>query len=130
MNHRVCFRDEQAINISCNLASQNIELIPQKIYVNMSKDKLIRIFRLLSKTTLSDKRSACSGLNSYSISFTSILIGHLHHCSSFSFSTTTVLKVSVFGVIRVCILPHSDRIWIDTPYLSVFSPNAGKCGPE
>ena len=27
---------------------------------------------------------------------------------------------------RIC--PHSDWIWRDTPYLSVFSPNAGKCG--
>ena len=28
------------------------------------------------------------------------------------------------------IFPHSDRIQIDTEYLSVFSPNAGKCGTE
>ena len=25
---------------------------------------------------------------------------------------------------------HSDLKWRDTPYLSVFSPNTGKCGPE
>ena len=30
----------------------------------------------------------------------------------------------------VCIFPHSDWTRRDTPYLSVFSPNAGKCGPE
>ena len=30
----------------------------------------------------------------------------------------------------VRIFPHSDWIRRDTPYLSVFSPNAGKCGPE
>ena len=30
----------------------------------------------------------------------------------------------------VRIFPHSDRIQIDTEYLSVFSPNAGKCGTE
>ena len=29
----------------------------------------------------------------------------------------------------VHIFPHSDWIWRDTPYLSVFSPNAGKYGP-
>ena len=29
-----------------------------------------------------------------------------------------------------CIFPHSDWIWRDTEYLSAFSPNAGKCGPE
>ena len=26
--------------------------------------------------------------------------------------------------------PHSDRIWRGSPYLSVFSPNPGKYGPE
>ena len=30
----------------------------------------------------------------------------------------------------VCIFPHSDWIRRYTPYLSVFSPNAGKYGPE
>ena len=30
----------------------------------------------------------------------------------------------------VRIFPHSDRIRRDTKYLSVFSPNAGKYGPE
>ena len=30
----------------------------------------------------------------------------------------------------VRIFPHSDWIWRDTKYLSVFSPNAGKYGPE
>ena len=30
----------------------------------------------------------------------------------------------------VRIFPHSDWIRRDTPYLSVFRPNAGKCGPE
>ena len=29
-----------------------------------------------------------------------------------------------------CIFLHLDWIRRDTPYLSVFSPNAGKCGPE
>ena len=42
----------------------------------------------------------------------------------------TAWKVSVVGVILVCIFPHSDWIRRDTPYLSVFSPNAGKYGPE
>ena len=39
-------------------------------------------------------------------------------------------KVSVFGVIVVCIFPQSDSVQTDTPYLSVLSPNAGKYGPE
>ena len=41
---------------------------------------------------------------------------------------TTAWKVSLFGVILVRIFPHSDWIQRDTPYLSVLSPNAGKCG--
>ena len=39
----------------------------------------------------------------------------------------TVLKVSLFGVILARIFPHLDGIQKDTEYLSVFSPNAGKC---
>ena len=42
----------------------------------------------------------------------------------------TAWKVSVCGVLLVRIFPHSDWILKDTPYLSVFSPNAGKYGPE
>ena len=42
----------------------------------------------------------------------------------------TEWKVSVFGVILVRIFPHSDWIRGDMVYLSVFSPNEGKCGPE
>ena len=47
------------------------------------------------------------------------------------FELVNALKVSVFGVILACIFPHySDWIQRDTKYLSVFSPNAGKYGPE
>ena len=35
---------------------------------------------------------------------------------------------SYFGPHFFRIFPHSDRIQRDTPYLSVFSSNAGKCG--
>ena len=42
------------------------------------------------------------------------------------FVTSTGWKVSVFGVILVRIYPHLDWIPRDTPYLSVFSPNAGQ----
>ena len=34
------------------------------------------------------------------------------------------------GVFLVRIFLHSDWIWRDMEYLSVFSPNAGKYGPE
>ena len=34
--------------------------------------------------------------------------------------------MSLFGVFLFCIFPQSERIWRDTPYLSVFSPNAGR----
>ena len=38
--------------------------------------------------------------------------------------------MSVFGVTLVHIFRHLDWVQRDTGYLSVFSPNAGKCGPE
>ena len=38
--------------------------------------------------------------------------------------------MSVFRVFLVRIFPHSGWIRKDTEYLSVFSPNSGKCGPE
>ena len=38
--------------------------------------------------------------------------------------------MSVFRVFLVLNFSHSDWIWRDTPTLSVFSPNAGKYGPE
>ena len=38
--------------------------------------------------------------------------------------------MSIFGIFLVCVFPHSDWIWRDTPCISVFSPNAGKHGPE
>ena len=39
-------------------------------------------------------------------------------------------KVSIFGDFLVRIFPHLDWIRRDASYLSVFSPNAGKYGPE
>ena len=47
-----------------------------------------------------------------------------------AFSPYTAWKVSVFRIILVCIFPNLDWILRDTPYLSLFSPNAGKHGPE
>ena len=50
--------------------------------------------------------------------------------------TDTAWKVSVFGDFLVLIFPHSDWIRsispysVNTEYISVFSPNAGKYGPE
>ena len=37
---------------------------------------------------------------------------------------------SKYGVFLVWITPHSDWRCRDTPYLSIFSLNAGKCGPK
>ena len=45
-------------------------------------------------------------------------------------SKITAWKVSVFEVIFVRVFPHSDWPRRYTPYLSIFSPNAGKYGPE
>ena len=42
----------------------------------------------------------------------------------------TARKLSIFGVFLVRIFPHLDRIQRDTENLSVFSPNAGKYGPN
>ena len=47
-----------------------------------------------------------------------------------SLANITVWNVSKYGVFLVRILPHLDWIQKDTKYLSVFSPNAGKYGPE
>ena len=44
--------------------------------------------------------------------------------------TYTAWKVSVFGVILVCIFPHSKLNTERYGYLSVFSSNAGKHGLE
>ena len=46
------------------------------------------------------------------------------------YNLDTAQRLSVFGVILVRILPYSDWIQRDTKYVSVFIPNAGKCGPE
>ena len=42
----------------------------------------------------------------------------------------TAWKLPVFGVFRMRIFLHSDWIRRDTPYLYIFSPNAGKHGQE
>ena len=44
--------------------------------------------------------------------------------------TVTAWKVSIFGVFLVHDLPHSHWMRRDTSYLSVFTLNAGKEGPE
>ena len=47
-----------------------------------------------------------------------------------SYDWRTAWKVSIFGIFLLRIFSHSDWIRRDTDYLSVFSPNAEKCGPE
>ena len=51
-------------------------------------------------------------------------------CWDVSLRKITSKKASVFGVILVRIFRYSGWIRTDTPYLSIFSPNAGKCWPE
>ena len=51
-------------------------------------------------------------------------VGTLEQCA------TTAQKLFVFAVFLVRSFPHLDRIRRDTEYLSVCSPNAGKCGPK
>ena len=62
-------------------------------------------------------------------------VGSGFSCKNFlrissSLDSDTTRKNSVFWVILVRIFSHSDSIWRVTKYLSVFSPNAGKCGLE
>ena len=52
------------------------------------------------------------------------------HIVNYQVCQVPYYQVSIFGVFLVRIFPHSDGIRRDTEYLSVFSPNAGKCGPE
>ena len=40
--------------------------------------------------------------------------------------TVNIFHATALGVILVFIFPHSNRIWRDVEYLSVFSPIAGK----
>ena len=47
-----------------------------------------------------------------------------------SFVGCTVWNVSQYGAFLVCIFPHSDWICRYTKYLSLFSPNTEKYGPE
>ena len=51
-------------------------------------------------------------------------------CNAKIHRTTTAWKMSIFWVFLVHISPHLDWIRRDTPYLSTFSPNEGKYGPE
>ena len=60
---------------------------------------------------------------------------YYHRTQRASFSWLSVFrftawKVSVFGVFLVRIFPHLDWIRRDISYLSIFSPNSGKCGAE
>ena len=56
-------------------------------------------------------------------------LANRHHHKCFT-GTVTALKVYVFVVVLIRIFPHSDCIWKNTEYLSVFSPNTGKNQPE
>ena len=50
--------------------------------------------------------------------------------SNFKVKITLRKKYPNTEFFLVSIFPHSDKIRRDTPYLSIFSPNAGKYGPE
>ena len=58
-------------------------------------------------------------------------VSFIHFSSMVHFYTPcTVWKGFVFGAFLLRIFPHSDGIRRDMEYLSVFSPNAEKYGPE
>ena len=64
--------------------------------------------------------------DAFAISFSAIKEVLAHGC----LVHVTVWEVSKCGVISGSYFPVSDWIRRDTEYLSVFSPNAGKYGPE
>ena len=72
----------------------------------------------------------CDGKVNYRIVFFQI------HCVSVNMKNTSTVSQTLreicpnteFFLVRI--FPHSDWIQRDTPYLSVFSPNVGKYGPE
>ena len=70
------------------------------------------------------------------VSFDSKLILFIHFhtsipvCNKYHTRPSHCLKGSLFGVFLVRIFPHFDWIWRDTEYLSVFSLNSEKYGPE
>ena len=53
-----------------------------------------------------------------------VIYHYVHGC----YTLREKCSYSEFFLIRI--FPHSDGIQRDTPYLSVFSPNLGKHGPE
>ena len=66
-------------------------------------------------------------LNTFNISWITWQWLFLFWFLAFSRTIYNAWKVSVLGVILVRILPYLDWIQTDTPYFSLFSPNAGKC---
>ena len=68
--------------------------------------------------------TSCPGRSGLVVVLDSDLLQYSIHCFY------TARKVSVCGVFLVSIFPHSDWIRRDTEYLSVFSPNVRKYGPE
>ena len=71
-------------------------------------------------------KSLWCSLKTWSWYFVDLIdMGKLHEIhNSHCVKIFRIRKLSVFLLVRI--LPHSDRIWRDTPYLSVLSPNAGK----
>ena len=101
------------------------------VHVNNKKKDILNLGK--GPTGESDDTTLTAG-KEYSINFTEqqknfCLSLHYNKANNYVF-VSTVWKLSVFGVILVHIFPHLDWIQRDTPYLSVFSPNTGKCGPQ
>ena len=67
---------------------------------------------------------------SYYCEFNLNLFEFLWNYHYYNYKSLTVWKMFIFGVIVVCIFPHSDWIRRHTEYLSVFCSNAAKYGPK
>ena len=108
----------------------------KKIFLGTTSSKRLRSLanRYYTIITKADKRSLvvvidiCDYINEANI--------ELNNTSFYNKTDTDPTKVNcvksdqVRSIFLVRIFPHSDWIRRDTPYLSVFSPNEGKCGPE
>ena len=97
--------------------------IPSSVIIQKSgsyilpSSNILFIFTSLSFQALSTSFS--------NVSYESIIIIYVYSCM-----VNTAWKVSLFRVFVVRIFSYSHWIRKHKEYLSVFSPNAGKCGPE
>ena len=111
-----------------NIFSSFFDLLLSKLFLNL----FISFFCCFIDTIYVYAYTIYIYTHTYTLSSIILLIS-LMRCSSHISHILipyTAWKVSIFGVILVRIFPHLDWIRRDTQYLSVLSPNVGKCRPD